>query len=164
MKILDGQSLLAESGLDTFKRGSTFGALSDEAIRFLLTRGRILSLADGEALFHIGDAADSFFVVLQGQLDGFRESHSKEVPVLTITFGEQVGYVAMIGLFQRLGDGRAHGPTVMLEITSDVFYQMHKELPFDFGILMLNLSREMARAFNKVTTHLIDASVGHPLA
>ena len=36
--------------------------------------------------------------------------------------------------------------------------------PFDFGIVMLNLSREMARAFNKVTTHLIDASVGHPLA
>ena len=162
MKILDGQSLLAESGLDTFKRGSTFGALSDEAIRFLLTRGRILSLADREALFHIGDTADSFFVVLQGQLDGFRESHSKEVPVLTITFGEQVGYVAMIGLFQRLGDALAHGPTVML-MTSEVFYQMHKELPFDFGILMLNLAREIARAFNKVTTHLLDASVGHPL-
>jgi CRP-like cAMP-binding protein len=158
---MDGQSLLAESGLDGFKNGSTFGALSDEAIRFLLTRGRILSLADGEALFHIGDVADSFFVVLQGQLDGFRESHSKEVPVLTISFGEQVGYVSMIGLFQRLADGRAHGPTIMLEITSDVFYQMHEELPFDFGILMLNLAREIARALNKVTTHLIGH---HPLA
>jgi CRP-like cAMP-binding protein len=161
MKVLDGQSLLAEVGLESFKRGSTFGALSDEAIRFLLTRGRILSLADGEALFHVGDKADSFFVALEGQLDGFRESHSKEVPVLTITFGEQAGYVSMIGLFQRIADAQAHGPTVMLEITSAVFHQMHEELPFDFGILMLNLSREMAQAFNKVTDHLIEGS-GHP--
>jgi len=164
MKILDGQSLLAESGVAHFKTGSTMGALSDEAVRFLLTRGRVLALADGEALFHAGDAADSFFVVLQGQLHTFRDSHSREVPILEVTFGEQIGYVSMIGLFQRLGDGCAHGPTVVLKISSDVFYDMHQELPFDFGILMLNLSREMARAFSKVTTSLIDASVGHPVS
>jgi hypothetical protein len=38
---------------------------------------------------------------------------------------------------------------------------LHEELPFDFGILMLNLSREMARAFRKVTEDLVDACVGH---
>lgn len=164
MKILDGQKLLAESGAAHFKTGSTMGALSDEAVQFLLCHGRILSLEDGETLFHTGDPADSFFVVLQGWLDAFRESHSAEVPILTFAFGEQVGYVSMIGLFPRLGDARAHGSTVLLQISSDVFYQMHEELPFDFGILMLNLSREMARGFSKITTHLIDASEDPPAA
>jgi hypothetical protein len=157
MKILDGQSFVTEWGLDYFKGGATFGALSDDAIRVLLSRGRIVSLADGEEL----GEANGFFVVLQGQLDCFREHGNKEVPILSVAFGEQIGYVAMIGLFRRLGNGRAHGPTALLHVSSDLFYQLHEELPFDFGILMLNLSREMARAFRKVTEDLVDACVGH---
>ena len=51
----------------------------------------------------------------------------------------------MIGLFERFGVGRAHGQTIVLEITVDLFHQLHTEYPFDFGILMLNLSRDMAR-------------------
>ena len=159
MRTLDGQSLAAERGLDYFKAGSTFGALSDEAIRFLLIRGRIVSLADGEEL----DDADGFFVVLQGQLDCFRQHGNEEVPILSVTFGEQIGYVSMIGLFRRLANGRAHGPTVLLHLSPDLFYQFHEELPFDFGILMLNLSREMARAFRKVTEDLVDACVSHTI-
>jgi len=159
MKILDGQSLIDEWGLDYFKRGSIFGAFSDEAIRFLLIRGRIVSLADGEEL----DAAEGFFVVLQGQLDCFRVRGNEEVPVLSIAFGEQVGYVSMIGLFRRLGSGRAHGPTTILNVSPDLFYQLHEELPFDFGILMLNLSREMARAFRKVTEDFVDACASHTI-
>lgn len=159
MEILDGQCLVAEQGIDYFKGASTFGALSDEAIRFLLIRGRIVSLANGEEM----DDTEGFFVVLQGQLDCFRVHGNEEVLILSVIFGEQIGYVSMIGLFRRLGSGRAHGPTTLLHVSPDLFYQLHEELPFDFGILMLNLSREMARAFRKVTEDLVDACAGHSI-
>ena len=161
MNILDGHQLIDEWGVDYFKKCSTFGALSDKAIDFLCNGGRIVSLADGEALFHTGDTADGFYVLLKGQLDCFREEDHEQVPILTVGVGEQIGYVSMIGLFPRLGDGDAHGPTVLLHVTSELFYQLHLEYPFDFGILMLNLSREMARAFRKVTDELVGASAGH---
>lgn len=164
MEIVDGQSLLAESGMEHFKKASIFGALSDDAIHFLLSRGRVVSLADGEELFRAGDAGDSFFVVLQGLLDFFREGDGGEVLIRTIAFGEQLGYVSMIGLFQRSGIGRAHGPAVALEIGSDLFYALHVEFPFDFGIVMLNLSRDMARALRQVSAHLVEASLGHSIA
>ena len=157
MKILDGQALLAESGLDSFKAGSTFGALSDEAIRFLLGRGRVVSLVEGEDLFHPDDAGDSFFVVLQGQIDYLRDG----VLVRTVAFGEQLGYVSMIGLFRHIGAGKAHGPTLVLEVSSDLFYQLHLEFPSDFGIVVLNLSRDMARALRKLGGDLVEASTGH---
>lgn len=168
MKILDGQRVLADRGLDDFKRGSSFGALSDEAIRFLLTRGRVVSLADKEELFRHGDAGDSLFIVLEGALDYFRKSDEpgddSEILIRTVGFGEQLGYVSMIGLFQRIGFGRGHGEAVVLQLTSDLFYELHLELPFDFGILMLNLSRDMARTIRKITDHLVHASVGHSVA
>jgi len=161
MKVLDGRTLLAESGLDHFKAGSTFGALSAEAIRCLLTHGRILSLDDGEDLFKPGDPGDSFYVVLEGELDYFRERDNAEVLIRTIPFGEQFGYVSMVGLLDRIGIGRARGPvSVLLEINSDLFYELHLDFPFDFGILLLNLSRDMARTIRKITTHFVETSIG----
>ena len=165
MKILDGQSLLDESGLEHFKTASIFGALSDDGIRFLLCRGCIFDLADGEELFHQGDPGDRFFIVLKGQVDYFRQDGgSEEILLHTMAFGEQVGYGSMIGLFSRIGAGRARGPTVVLQVSSDLFYQFHLELPFDFGIVMLNLSRELARVLRKVTGNLVVASTGHHVA
>lgn len=168
MKILDGERLLADFGLDRLKSGSSFGAMSDRAICFLMTRGNIISLTDGEEVFHPGDAGDSLYVVLEGQLDYSRPSDrpddDTEVLIRSVKFGEEIGYVSMIGLYQRIGYARAHGETVLLQLTSDLFYQLHLDLPFDFGILMLNLSRDMARTIRKITANFIGASIGHAVA
>ena len=93
-----------------------------------------------------------------------RKWGNQDVPILKVAFGEQIGYVSMIGLFQRLGDGRAHGPTVLLEVSSDLFHQLHEEFAFDFGILMLNLSREMARAIRVLIGDLVHARACHAIA
>jgi CRP-like cAMP-binding protein len=164
MQDLEGQSLLAESGPEHFKTGSVIGALSDEAIRFLFRKGRVRSLTDGEALFRSGDPGNSFFVVLQGQFDYVRNADGGDVLIRSALFGEELGYVAMIGLLDRVGVGRAHGPAVALEVSSDLFFQFHLDFPFDFGVLMLNLSRELARTIRKVTTNYTEAQIGHTLA
>lgn len=162
MKILDGPSLLAESGPNHYKAGSIFGALGDGAILAMFSRGRVMELADGEELFHAGDPGDSFFVVLQGQFNYFRACDTEEEVLLrSADFGEQLGYVSMIGLFERVGVGRAKGRTVVLEINADVFYQLHEDFPFDFGILMLNLSRDMARTIRILTFNLVEARGNH---
>ena len=157
MQMLDGQRMLDERGLDYFRTASVFGALTDEAIRFLLTCGRVLAVADGEELFHPGEPGDGFFIVIEGQLDYVREREGSQVAIRTIAMGEQLGYVSMIGLFERFGVGRAHGQTIVLEITVDLFHQLHTEYPFDFGILMLNLSRDMARTIREMASRLTEA-------
>lgn len=164
MKILDGQSLLAEPGVDHYKAASIFGALSDEAIGFLLGRGRILALEDGEEVFHAGDPGDSFYVVLEGEFNYFRAGDKGEVLLRSASFGEQLGYVSMVGLIPRVGIGRAKGPTVVLEINSDLFYQFHEALPFDFGIVMLNLARDMSRTIIFLTHKLVDRRADEAVA
>ncbi len=162
MNLLNGEKLLTDWGLDRVRAGSTFGALSDDAIRFLLCRGRSLSLQDGEELFHKGDSADSFFIVLQGRIDAFGKGKDGVVRLHEVAAGEQIGYVSMIGLFERVGCPRANGPTLVLEVDTELFYQLHLELPFDFGVLMLNLSREMARKTRVLISQLVEAGSGHP--
>ncbi|WP_227815783.1 Crp/Fnr family transcriptional regulator [Nitrogeniibacter aestuarii] len=163
MDRLDGASLLAEAGVAHFQGAATLGALSEAAIRCLFEHGRILALADGETLIRTGDTADAFFIVLEGQLAAYCKTADEDVPILTLDFGEQIGYASMIALFPRPGEAQAHGATVVLEVDTALFYQLHEQLPFDFGVLMLNLSREMARGFLKVTAGLVCASAHHPV-
>lgn len=163
MQTIGGAGLLSEWGAGRFKCGSTFGALSDEAVGFICARGRVVELADGERLFETGSAADSFFVVLEGRLDCFRECGGPDVPINQVCFGEQIGYASMIGLFPRLGYGRAFGRTLLIEVSIDLFYALHKSHPFDFGILMLNLSREMARRIRHLVDLRVEACNDHPV-
>jgi CRP-like cAMP-binding protein len=164
MKTVDEQSLVATWEPDYLKSGSTFGALSSEAIGFLLCQGRLLALSDGEELFHSGDDGGSFFIVLQGQLDYLQQRGGEGLLIRSVAFGEQLGYVAMIGLFARIGIGRAQGPTVVLEVSSDLLFQLHLDFPFDFGLLVINLSRDMARTIRKLSCNLADVCIGHAIA
>ena len=160
MKPIEGAMLLADKGFDHFKGASAFGAISEPAITFLLERGQVWSLDDGDILFRAGDTGESFFIVVDGRLDYVREKNGQQVVIRNIEMGEQLGYVSMIGLFERFGMGRANGAVVVIEIKSDLFYQLHLDFPFDFGILMLNLSRDMARTIRFFASNLTAAYLG----
>jgi len=160
MKNLDGQRLVAESGLDYFKSASTFGALSDDAILFLLRQGKTLILESGEHLFDTGQPGNSFYIVLDGHLHYYWERENVDILIRDVQFGAQIGYVSMVGLQDREGICVAAEPSVVLEISSDLFYQLHLDYPSDFGIMMLNLSRDMARVVRKLSESLVVASVG----
>jgi CRP-like cAMP-binding protein len=161
---LDGHRVLSEMGLDRLRSASIFGALSEEALNFLFTQGRVFSVVDGENLFCSGNCGDSFFVVLEGALELVAKRDGEAVLLKVAGFGEQLGYVTMVGLFDRLGDGRGRGSTVVLEVTSDLYFQFHLDFPLDFGILMLNLSRDMARTLHKIATERTQASIDQALA
>lgn len=157
MTRMDGSEVLARLGMERIRAESCFGALSDAAIAFLLEEGEVFQMADGEAVFRTGEAGESFFVVLEGRLDYGHLGGGQEVHIRSIEAGQQLGYVSMIGLFERLGVGRADGPAKVLKVDSDLFYRFHVKYPFDFGVMSLNLSRDMARAIREVISQLADA-------
>jgi hypothetical protein len=69
VRTLDGRQLIEQLGIDYFKAGSSFGALSDQAIRFLIEQGVVLQLDKGDKLFSYGGPGDSFYIVLRGRIE-----------------------------------------------------------------------------------------------
>ena len=165
MQQVESAPILEQLGIERLQQASTFGALSAEAIRFLMLKGKVFEVAAGECLFKTGEPADSFFVALSGGLDYYlRHDHSDQyVLIRKCEFGDQMGYVSMMGLEPRLGVARLSSPGLMLEINSELFYQLHLEHPSDFGILMLNLSRDMARVVRLIGKRLAELEPGEPL-
>jgi signal-transduction protein with cAMP-binding, CBS, and nucleotidyltransferase domain len=145
MEILDSAEVIETLGLSYMRELSTFGALSDEVITDMLTKGVIKRFDKGEYVARLDQVASDFKVVLQGKFAFYK--HGEDCDVLTRYFcqGEQMDFDLMIGLIPHNGIDVAIEESLVLDIGSAQFYKLHVNFPADFGLLMINLSRELAR-------------------
>ncbi|MEH6579710.1 MAG: cyclic nucleotide-binding domain-containing protein [Amphritea sp.] len=157
MQTLNARQLIEQLGIDYFKEGSTFGALSDEAIRYLLEQGQVLQLDKGEQLFAYGDPGNSFYVVLQGSIQFMKPHKNQYTHIRDYVFGQEIGFIAMIGRHERVANTYAAENSIVVQVSAKQFHALHDTMPADFGLLLLNLTREMARRLresdNKLATH-----------
>ncbi|GGK72255.1 Crp/Fnr family transcriptional regulator [Amphritea balenae] len=153
---LSAQELLQLYSTDYFKNASTFGALSDDALLFLLDKSDILLAQTGDRIFSFGDPVDCFYVVLDGRVGFYKPCRGGRTHIRDYEFGMEVGFMAMIGLHDRAGDGDAEELTLLLRVSTAVFSEIQQKLPNDFGILLLNLAREMARRLRDADNRLAD--------
>jgi len=145
MKILEASEVVDRLGIPYLKELSTFGALSENVILGLLQRGRIEQLEKGEYIAHFGEEAADFQVVLKGVLAYYKRFEGHDVLTRHFKQGEQLGFDEMIGLIARNGTDVAAEDSVILNISSGQFYNLHVEYPGEFGVFMINLARELAR-------------------
>ncbi|REG85509.1 Crp/Fnr family transcriptional regulator [Marinomonas pollencensis] len=137
------------------KEGSIFGALSPDAIQYLLDNGIIHEAHQGDEVFHYNDKGESFYAVLHGSLDFFKQHDHKALHTRDIGFGEALGFVSMIALHDRVGTAYAKEDSLLLEVSSTLFSDFHDQYPFDFGILLMNLARDMARNIRELSNALV---------
>ena len=159
MQTLDSSQVYDQFGLDYLKQASTFGALSDDGIKYLFEQGRVLRLEMNELLFKVDDPGNRFYVILQGSFRFFKHHHGKRRYIRDHVFGEELGFIAMIALHDRRGSAQAAEESMVLEISSFLFNQLHKSLPTDFGLLLLNLARGMARRIRELNNMLVEHGI-----
>jgi CRP-like cAMP-binding protein len=145
MKILEASEVVDRLGIPYLQELSTFGALSEEVILELLQHGRIEQLEKGEYIAHFGEEAADFQVVLKGSLAYYKRFEGHDVLTRYFRQGEQLGFDEMIGLIARNGTDVAAEDSVILNISNIQFSSLHAEHPAEFGVLMINLARELAR-------------------
>ncbi len=159
MKTIAGVELLQAWGDDYFRALSTFGALQDATIRALLEAGQVMELSQGEVLYRPGDKAGGFYVILKGTIALYMHHHDRDALTRLYCQGEQLGFVDMIGLHDHWSTSVAQQTTTLVHISSDQFFELHLQAPDDFGLLMINLSREMARTVITLAEVIVDQSV-----
>ncbi len=145
MEILDAGETVEMLGLDYLNELSTFGALSNEVIVNLLDNGVIKHFARGEYVTRLDQVASEFQVLLRGRVAYYKCFEGRDVLTRHFNQGEQIGFDLMIGLLTHNGTDVAVEDSLILDISSEQFCKLHVEFPADFGLLMINLSRELAR-------------------
>ena len=153
--ILDPALLIEELGLPYFRELATFGALSDDAILMLLRQGQLWKLTAGEKLIRLNQAAEDFQVVLTGRIAFYKRGEDTEVFTRHFCAGDQTGFDLMIGMIEHNGTDVAEQDSVLLSIDKALFYRMHLDFPADFGLLMINLARELSREIELLEDALV---------
>ncbi|MFC6673734.1 cyclic nucleotide-binding domain-containing protein [Marinobacterium aestuariivivens] len=139
---------------ESLRECSVFGALSLDAVRFLIQEGKGYRLEPNDRLFDYGDRGDSFFVVLSGAIEFYARYFDSYSYTRTACFGDEIGYVAMIALHDRSGRAIAREESLVLEISAALYSDLHDRYPFDFGVIVLNLARNMARLIRSLSEEL----------
>ena len=145
MDILDATETIEMLGFEYLNELSTFGALSNKAIVNLLENGVIKHFARGEYVTRVNQVASEFQVLLRGRIAYYKCFEGHDVLTRHFNQGEQIGFDLMIGLLTHNGTDVAVEDSIILDISSEQFHRLHVEYPADFGLLMINLSRELAR-------------------
>lgn len=159
MKTVKTQETKYDLTPSKLKEGSIFGALSERSIIYLLSHGRLMELKAGEQVFDYGEKGDRFYIVLHGCLDFYKRHNNQTCHTRTINSGEAVGFVSMIALHDKVGKTLAKEDSIILEVTSQIFSDFHDDHPFDFGILLMNLSRDMARSLRALGNALVENNI-----
>ena len=130
---------------EAFRQMSAFGALSDEFVEQVLAAGELLGLTEGEQLYHQGERADCFYVVLKGCLDVYQDTATGREVIHTTCEGESVGFAAMLAMRPRLFSSVATGECIALKIPCQALTGLQELDSDQFGIFFINLSRDMSR-------------------
>lgn len=149
------QETLYDLSPSYLKTGSVLGALTENAIQYLVNTGTLYTVSKGDLVFAYGSKGESFHLVLHGSLDYYKQHNNKLQRTRTIRFGEAIGFVSMIALHDRVGSVYALEDGLLLEVSSQLFSDFHDQFPFDFGILIMNLSRDMARIIRVLSNELV---------
>lgn len=159
MKTVSVKEAQYDISISHLKKGSIFGALSEPAIQYLLDNGILKHTLKGDEIFGYGGKGGNFHIVLHGRLDFYKHHDNKNTLTRSIRFGEVIGFVSMIALHDRVGSLYAHEESLLLEVSSNLFSDFHDDFPFDFGILLMNLSRDMARTIRTLSNALVENNV-----
>lgn len=158
MQKINIDEVLNQVNLEGCTHQSVFGALPESEILWLLEHGELFSLESGGELFLHGDRGDSFFVILKGTMEYFKFHEGHYAYIRNYSQGEQIGFVSMIALHDRVGKALAAEESLILKVDSNLFNEFHLHAPMEFGILVMNLARDMARSFREVNNLVVKLS------
>jgi signal transduction histidine kinase len=114
-----------------------------EQVEALMPYGRESRLQTGDLLFDERSVVDSFYVVLEGEVEISRLDGAEEIPVLHHGPGEFTGGLVMLTGKTSIHRARATAPGRVLEIDSETFRRLPVEVPDVADMFISGLARRM---------------------
>ena len=112
------------------KQMHLFKGLADTALENIIARLVTRPVRSDERIFAEGQFAESFYIVLEGQVQITRRVDKDEtILIANMISGDYFGEVALLNRTLRSGEARATTSTILLEMNEENFQWMLQEFP-----------------------------------
>lgn len=131
-----------------------FAGLDRGALDLLTREGDDYAFADGEFLFREGEPDDALYIITRGKVRILRKFGTQEEEELTVLRrNELLGETCLLETLPHTATAQTMGPTSVLSISGATFHQLYTEMPKQYGILMLNIARDLSRRLRHLDLH-----------
>jgi signal transduction histidine kinase len=114
----------SDQAIEVLRRLPLFSGLPEADLRTLHQGAKTIELKAGDWLMREGEAGETFYVVLQGEIEILKHSGGQEVALAARGPGEIIGEMALLQEVPRNASGRAVKRTRLLSIDKQGFWKM----------------------------------------
>lgn len=135
---------------DLLRKIPMFAKLDASKLKLLAFTSEIVNYQDGDVLFHLGDSADSAYVIMEGAVDIMVETDSGSIVASTLKQDQLFGEMALLNNLPRNSTLKANGELLVMKISADMFLKLlseNSEMALD---VMRQLSSKLAKSHEMV--------------
>ena len=123
-----------------------FSKLDLSKLKLVAFTSELCTYDGGQILFEAGDAADSAYVIMQGEVEIIVETEAGPIVEVVLGRNELVGELGVLTNSPRSATVRARDGLVALRITDDMFHKLIVENPEVALDVMRQLSDKIVRS------------------
>jgi len=114
---------------ELLQKSPLLAGLSKESLDQLVKMSQAVTLSAGEKLIEEGDAGDSAYVILDGELEVSKRSGARDIVLSTRRAGDLIGEMALLNQAPRMATVRATRDSRLLKIPAEAFEQLLRSSP-----------------------------------
>lgn len=122
-----------------------FGAVSADAVQYLIDKAPSRRFHAGQFLFREGDLASSMYILLEGRVSIFRDWENKRYSLRELEAGECVGEMSLLACSRRSASVIALQDVHALEVSNNLLADLYLAYPEQYTIIVMNMAREVCR-------------------
>ena len=141
-----------------------FGAIREDAVRFLLEHAGTVVVQAGEFFFRENDPAASMFILETGRAAVIKSWQGRELVLHAFGAGDCFGEMALMDLCPRSASVRAEEACSAIELGTADLYKLFERDAEQFALIQMNLGREVCRRLRATDELLFRVGMGESTA
>jgi CRP/FNR family cyclic AMP-dependent transcriptional regulator len=142
--------------LERLREVGLFGGLNDAALETLAQAHEVVEVCPGAPVFHEGDPGREMFVVLEGEIELYRDVRGAEAHIARASKNDWFGEMSILDVLPRSATARVVAPARLLRLTAHDLDVLYRRDPKAYTLLVLNIAREMSRRLRQADALLTD--------
>lgn len=149
-----------DASLDNFiHRLPVMAGLDEAALQFLGGLAGEERYAAGDVIVREGERGDRVFFVRTGRVRVIKQPKGEPAVQLTeFGPGDFFGEMSLVESVARSASVIALEPTLVFTLKGMDFYKLYRQHPGQYGIVMLNIARDLARRLRQLDEHFCHVS------
>ena len=150
---------MSSTSLELLQAMPIFGAINDDTLKFLLERGKDVTVKKDDFFFREDDQGSSMFVLEEGRVAVLKSWVGQTKDLAYLNIGDCFGEMALIEMWPRSASIQALEDCTAIELSSDSLHELYQHDLEQFTVIQMNVSREVCRRLRRADDMLFQAQM-----